>query len=77
MAADVVAFALDDIWHAGGAVHDPVAALVFCQPQAVDFAMVNGKLLVHNGVPTHLDVPLIVERHNRAARGLLVRAGRA
>ena len=22
MAADIVAFALDDIWHAGGAVHD-------------------------------------------------------
>ena len=28
-------------------------------------------------IVAHLDVPLIVERHNRAARGLLVRAGRA
>ena len=77
MAADVTAFNLDDIWHAGGAVHDPVAALVFCQPQGVDFALVNGKLLVQDGVPVHLDVPAVVERHNRAARGLLVRAGKA
>ncbi len=77
MAADVVAFTLDDIWHAGGAVHDPVAALVFCQPQGVDFALVNGKLLVQDGVPVQLDVLSLVDRHNRAARGLLVRAGNA
>jgi 8-oxoguanine deaminase len=77
MAADVIAFQLDDLWHAGGAVHDPVAALVFCQPQGVDFALVNGKLLVQDGVLVQLDVPVVVERHNRAARGLLVRAGKA
>ena len=73
---DIVAFALDDIWHAGGAVHDP-GALVFCQPPPVDFAMVDGKLLVQGGVPLHLDVPVMVEHHNRAARGLLMRAGKA
>ncbi len=77
MAADVIGFKLDDLWHAGGAVHDPVAALVFCQPQGVDFALVNGKLLVQDGAPLQLDVPAVVERHNRAARGLLVRAGKA
>ena len=77
MAADIVAFALDDLWHAGGAVHDPVAALVFCQPQPLDFAVVNGKLLVQDSAPLHIDVPMMVERHNRAARELLVRAGKA
>jgi 8-oxoguanine deaminase len=77
MAADVIAFQLDDLWHAGGAVHDPVAALVFSQPQGVDFALVDGKLLVQDGVPMQHDVPAMVERHNRAARGLLVRAGKA
>jgi 8-oxoguanine deaminase len=77
MAADIVAFALDDIWHAGGAVHDPVAALVFCQPQPVDVALVDGKILVQDGVPLHIDVLNLVQRHNRAARGLLVRAGKA
>jgi cytosine/adenosine deaminase-related metal-dependent hydrolase len=76
MAADVVAFDLDDLWHAGGAVHDPIAALVFCQPQEVSFSLVNGKLLVQDGIPLHIDLPELVERHNRAALGLLARAGK-
>lgn len=76
MAADLVAFRLDTLWHAGGAVHDPVAALVFCQPQAVDWAIVNGRKLVVDGVPVHLDLPTLIERHNRAARALVERASR-
>lgn len=76
MAADIVAFDLQDLWHSGGAVHDPVAALVFCQPQGVAWAMVNGRLRVRDGVPLGVDLGELVARHNRAARGLLVRAGR-
>lgn len=74
MAADIVAFRLDTLWHAGGAVHDPLAALVFCQPQPVDWAIVNGRRLVLGGAPLHLDTPRLVEQHNRAARALLQRA---
>ena len=74
MAADVIAFDLDDLWHSGGAVHDPLAALVFCQPQPVAFALVNGKLLVQDGAPLHLDLPELTKRHNGAARSLLSRA---
>ena len=33
-------------------------------------------LSVQGGAPLHLDVPMLVERHNRAARGLLARAGK-
>jgi cytosine/adenosine deaminase-related metal-dependent hydrolase len=77
MAADIIGFDLNAITFAGGAVHDPVAALLFCQPQPVNLAMVNGQLLVEEGQPRHLDPPSIVEYHNRAARQLLVRAGRA
>lgn len=77
MAADLVAFRLDTLWHAGGAVHDPVAALVFCQPQPVDWAMVNGRVLVVDGAPMHIDMALLVERHNFAARRLVERAGYA
>ncbi|MFZ1752631.1 MAG: 8-oxoguanine deaminase, partial [Caldilineaceae bacterium] len=62
--------------YAGGAVHDPVAALVFCQPQPVDFALVNGRLLVENGLPLSVDLPTLADNHNRAARALLVRAGK-
>ncbi|MEZ4725790.1 MAG: 8-oxoguanine deaminase [Caldilineaceae bacterium] len=75
MAADVIAFDITTIDYAGGAVHDPVAALVFCAPQKVDFAMVNGRVLVESGQVVGLDLPQLVEQHNRAARQLLVRAG--
>mgnify|MGYP001344845818 CR=1 FL=1 len=75
MAADLVAFRLDTLWHAGGAVHDPVAALVFCQPQPVDWAIINGRRLVQDGAPLHVDIPHLVERHNRAAVALVQRAG--
>lgn len=77
MAADIIGFDLSALAFSGGAVHDPVAALVFCQPQNVDFAMVNGRILVEDGQPRHLEPALIVEAHNKAARELLVRAGAA
>ncbi len=76
MAADIVGFDLSSLWHSGGAVHDPVAALVFCQPQAVDFALVNGRLLVVEGKPVQIDLPGLVRKHNSAARALVARAGR-
>ena len=75
MAADIIGFDLSALGYAGGAVHDPVAALVFCRSQPVDFSMVNGRLLVQDGQPLFIDVPLLVEDHNRAARSLLARAG--
>jgi len=77
MAADLIAFDLSTIDFAGGAVHDPVAALVFCSPQKVDFAMINGRVLVEEGIPTTVDLPTLAERHNTAARQLLARAGKA
>ena len=74
MAGDVIGFDLAAPTFAGAAVHDPVAALVFCSPQPVDFAFVNGQLLVEDGVPRNIDIPALVERHNRAALALLRRA---
>ena len=74
MAADVVGFDLSALTFAGGWVHDPVAALVFCSPQPVDFAFVNGRQLVEDSVPLHIDVPGLAERHNNAALALLRRA---
>jgi cytosine/adenosine deaminase-related metal-dependent hydrolase len=77
MAADFVAFDLSALGYAGGAVHDPLAALFFCHPQQVDLAVVNGRVLVADGQLLHGDLPLLVEQHNRAARGLLQRAALA
>ena len=74
MAADLIGFDLTALPLAGGAIHDPLAALVFCSPQPLDFAFVNGRLLVENGSPHHIDIPQLVERHNQAAMALLRRA---
>jgi hypothetical protein len=54
-----------------GALHDPVAAVVFCQPQNVDYNVVHGKIVVKNGKLVGLDLPKHIEKHNQAARRLL------
>ncbi|MCB9134238.1 MAG: 8-oxoguanine deaminase [Anaerolineales bacterium] len=54
-----------------GAGHDPLAALVFCQPTTVDYTLVGGKFVVKAGQLMTVDLPHLVERHNRAARRLL------
>lgn len=69
MAADIVMFKMDQIGFAG-ALHDPVAALVFCTPANVAYSIINGKVVVREGQLVTLDLPLLVERHNRLARAL-------
>jgi cytosine/adenosine deaminase-related metal-dependent hydrolase len=68
--ADFVAINLNRLDYAG-ALHDPLAAIVFCQPQGVDLNVVHGKAVVKNGKLLGLDLPTHVEKHNRAARRLL------
>lgn len=77
MCADFVAFDVRGLGYAGGAVHDPLAALLFCQPQNVSLAVVGGQLLVSEGRPIFYELPPLIEEHNRAARALLQRAGLA
>ena len=68
--ADFIGFRLDKLDYAGG-LHDPVAALVFCSPQKVDVNVVHGRFIVRDGQLLTVDVPRLVERHNKAARRLL------
>lgn len=63
MSADFVAYRLDDVAFAG-AQHDPVAALVFCQPPSVDVSVINGKVVVSEGQLATLDLPVLIEEHN-------------
>jgi 8-oxoguanine deaminase len=71
MAADFIAYRLGTLALAGGAPHDPLAALVFCQPPRVDLSVINGRVRVENGVLLDVDVPALVRRHNAAARALV------
>ncbi|HEY7982721.1 MAG TPA: 8-oxoguanine deaminase [Ktedonobacterales bacterium] len=70
MAADVIGYRLDTPALAGGAVHDPLAALVFCQPPTVSFSVINGRPRVLDGALTDVELPALVERHNALARAL-------
>ncbi len=71
MAADVIGFRLDTLPLAGAAVHDPLAALVFCRPANVDFSVVNGRPLIEGGAFVALDSQRLVAEHNAFARALV------
>jgi cytosine/adenosine deaminase-related metal-dependent hydrolase len=73
MSADIVMFKLDGIGMAG-ALHDPVAALVFCTPPNVAYSIINGKVVVRDGQLCTIDLPVIVERHNKLASQLAIGA---
>jgi 8-oxoguanine deaminase len=68
--ADFIAFDLNRLPYAG-ALHDPLAALVFCSPQQVDWSFVHGKPVVQGGRLLTIDLAGLVKRHNRASRRLL------
>jgi 8-oxoguanine deaminase len=70
MSADFVAYRLDDVAFAG-AQHDPVAALVFCQPQSVDVSVINGKVVVSEGQLHTVDLPVLIEQHNNLSKRLI------
>jgi hypothetical protein len=54
-----------------GALHDPVAPLVFCHPQQVDLSIINGQVVVTEGRLLTLDLKPTVEKHNRMSRALV------
>jgi cytosine/adenosine deaminase-related metal-dependent hydrolase len=71
MAADLIGVRADDLWTAGGSVHDALAALVFCRIPQVDLSIVNGSVRVRDGKLLGVDVPALVARHAAAARALV------
>jgi 8-oxoguanine deaminase len=70
MAADVAVFDMRGIAYAG-ALHDPVAALVFCAPTRAAYTMVNGTLVVREGRLTTVDERALTARHNSLAEILV------
>jgi cytosine/adenosine deaminase-related metal-dependent hydrolase len=71
MAADFVAFAVNDLRHAG-ATQDPVAALVFCGAGDAGTAVIDGRIVVRGGQLTTLDLGAHLETHFRTARRLFL-----
>jgi cytosine/adenosine deaminase-related metal-dependent hydrolase len=71
MAADFIGYRLDSLDVAGGAVHDPLAALVFCNPPRVDLSVINGRMRIQDGALLDVELPPLIERHNALARALV------
>jgi cytosine/adenosine deaminase-related metal-dependent hydrolase len=72
-AADFIGIRLDRLGYAG-ALHDPLAALVFCQPQQVDLSVINGQVVVEDSHLLTVDLGPVIERHNRISRALVGRS---
>jgi len=70
MMADLIAVRVDTLPFAGGAIHDPLAALVFCQSPVIELSIVNGAVRVMDGKIVDLDLASLVRRHNDLARAL-------
>lgn len=68
--ADFFAIDLNRLEYAG-ALHDPVAAAVFCAPVRADLTVIHGRTVVKDGRLTTVDMGGVVERHNRIAAQML------
>ncbi len=71
MAADFIGIALNTLPFAGGACHDPLAALFLCAPAQVDFSVINGKEIVRNGNLLTVDIRNLIEKHNEIAANMV------
>ena len=70
MAADLIAIDLNRVNYAG-AGHDPVAAVVFCQPATVDLSVIHGRVVVENGELQTLDLAPLLARHRALSRAMI------
>lgn len=66
--ADLALFKLDDIRFSGA--HDPLAALLLCGAQQVDYLMIAGKWQVENGALLNIDIEQLQANHREAAKRL-------
>jgi cytosine/adenosine deaminase-related metal-dependent hydrolase len=71
MCADLALFDLNSLAFAGGAVHDPVGALLLCASPQAAYTVVNGRVVVRQGRLTTVDLGPLIERHNALALELV------
>jgi 8-oxoguanine deaminase len=69
-AADIAIFDVSGLEHAG-ALHDPVAALIFAAPIRAAHVFINGKPVVRDGALTTIDLRRTIARHNELAAQLI------
>ena len=69
MAADFIAVDLDKPGYVGTQL-DPVAALIYCQTDSVDYSFIDGKKVVDKGILSTVELETLVEKSNRVAVNL-------
>jgi cytosine/adenosine deaminase-related metal-dependent hydrolase len=67
MCADLALFDLRALSFTGGAVHDPVGSLLMCASAQAAYSIVNGKVVVREGQLATVDLPVLIEKHNKLA----------
>ena len=72
-AADLVAYRVDGIQHAG-AGGDPVAGLLTCAPANAWFSIIDGRMVIEQGEIIGVDLKALVKQHNEQAERLLRKA---
>jgi cytosine/adenosine deaminase-related metal-dependent hydrolase len=65
--ADFFSLDLHTIGYAG-ALHDPVAAILFCAPQQARTTFINGKVVVRDGEIVTMEMAPVIATHNRWVR---------
>jgi cytosine/adenosine deaminase-related metal-dependent hydrolase len=70
MCADLALFDLNTLAFAGGAVHDPLGALLLCASPQAAYTVVNGRVVVRQGQLATLEMGPLLERHNALALSL-------
>jgi len=66
-AADLIGISNRTLQMAGGAVHDPLAALLLCHVDKVTFSVINGRVVVADGELLSVDLDQLIETHNELA----------
>lgn len=69
-AADFISVDIDRPSFAGAQL-DPVAALVLCHVDGVDYSFINGRRIVDEGRLTTVELPALVQRVNRISAAML------
>ena len=73
-AADLVAFRVDDLAHAGSRT-DAVTSLVTCAPTQAWLSVINGQVVVEDGQFLPFELEPVIETHNRISTEMMQRAG--
>jgi 8-oxoguanine deaminase len=71
LCADLAIFDVRGLPFAGGAVHDPVGALLLCASAQAAYTVVHGRVVVDQGRLVTVDAGPLIERHQRLALQLV------